>query len=459
MVKMNTFERWFSVGCAVALLMAFFWIACTQRTPLDPTRSLQDEVFLLVNISASPSQVATGGAQSEIRAQLVDEEGAPLANRVVTFSTNLGTVTSQDTTDADGWVQAVLTSGSDPGEASVTVRYGQLTSVTVSVAIVSPFEAQMQISAEPASILANGLDATTITVTLVADSALPVVGEAVAFTASQGAITSSVLTDGDGKARATLTSLASAEDVAATVTATYDSLTVSLVVFFRGIQFTVEANPSSILADGQSTSSVVAVLKETANHVAIPNANIIFSTDAGLIPSQKSTDVQGVAQVALTSAATPNTAHVVAYYGGLLSDTVEVDFYPLAESEYLFSDLSLSDPKILASGVDESTVTVRVIDGDQNPVADDSVRFSSTAGTIAPEWVKTNANFGGKLALWVTGDAKEKTVARNVLNTEGMWQEVTAEGITPAGDNVGVYLNLMDGTGTAWFDDVELVAE
>jgi hypothetical protein len=46
-----------------------------------------------------------------------------------------------------------------------------------------------------------------------------------------------------------------------------------------------------------------------------------------------------------------------------------------------------------------------------------------------------------------------------MLDTEGMWREVTIEGIKPVGDEVGVYLNLMDGVGTAWFDGVELVEE
>ena len=30
-------------------------------------------------------------------------------------------------------------------------------------------------------------------------------------------------------------------------------------------------------------------------------------------------------------------------------------------------------------------------------------------------------------------------------------------GITPNSETVGIYLNVRDGTGTAWFDDVELV--
>jgi len=74
-------------------------------------------------------------------------------------------------------------------------------------------------------------------------------------------------------------------------------------------------------------------------------------------------------------------------------------------------------------------------------------------------WAKTSNDFAGTVAIWVTGDAKQGTVATNLVNTEGLWHPVTATGITPNSDTVGIYLNVRDGTGTAWFDDIELVPE
>jgi hypothetical protein len=93
-------------------------------------------------------------------------------------------------------------------------------------------------------------------------------------------------------------------------------------------------------------------------------------------------------------------------------------------------------------------------------------RWYQTDVPVEPEktyglrvWVRTSTDFGGKLALWVTGDRERGTAAVNVLNTQGMWREVTLTDIHSEGDRVGVYLNVMDGTGTAWFDDVELVPQ
>lgn len=72
-------------------------------------------------------------------------------------------------------------------------------------------------------------------------------------------------------------------------------------------------------------------------------------------------------------------------------------------------------------------------------------------------WVRTADDFGGKLAVWITG-AGEATRVVEALNTEGLWREVTMDDIHPTGKTLHLYLNLMDSPGAAWFDDVELVA-
>ena len=71
--------------------------------------------------------------------------------------------------------------------------------------------------------------------------------------------------------------------------------------------------------------------------------------------------------------------------------------------------------------------------------------------------MRTTDDFAGTLAVWLKGGS-EPTMALNVLNTEGLWREFTIEDIHPSEDRLHVYLNLMHGTGTAWIDDVELVA-
>ena len=45
------------------------------------------------------------------------------------------------------------------------------------------------------------------------------------------------------------------------------------------------------------------------------------------------------------------------------------------------------------------------------------------------------------------------------LNTTGEWRGLLLEGVAPAGEEVGVYLNAMAGKGTVWFDTVSMVEE
>ncbi len=92
-------------------------------------------------------------------------------------------------------------------------------------------------------------------------------------------------------------------------------------------------------------------------------------------------------------------------------------------------------------------------------------RWYTTVDTVDVEksyrlrlWVRTQAGFTGRLAIWVT-PTPTGTNATNLATTNGRWHEVVVEGIRPKGETIGVYLNLMEAPGVVWFDDVELVEE
>ena len=93
-------------------------------------------------------------------------------------------------------------------------------------------------------------------------------------------------------------------------------------------------------------------------------------------------------------------------------------------------------------------------------------RWYQTDVAVAPSktyrlrvWVRTDSDFRGLIGLWVVGDVSGRTLARETLNTEGLWQAMVIEGIKPEANTLAIYLNLMDAPGTAWFDDIELVTE
>lgn len=426
MIALNHHGKWVLSLWILAICVLPLWVTCTQKSPINPTQSLQDEIPLLTSMSASPTQIAAGGAQSEIYVRLVDENGVPIADAVVVFSSNIGTIQASDTTDADGWAMALFLSGQEAGEALITANYNQVVSSTVTIRIISSIQANIQIETDAESILANGWDSAEITVALVADSSKPVVGAVVSFSTTVGQIPANAVTGSEGRAVVSLTSIASTRDTVATVTATVDSLFAGLVVSFRGVSFDVQATPASILADGQSTATVTALLKESTSQIAVANAPVIFSTDLGLIPNQETTDIQGVASVPLTSGTVPGTAHVVAYYGRFPSDTVSVDFIPASESPYTFSELSVGASKILGDGQDQVTVTARVIDTDRNPVSNDSVRFVTTAGVFSEAWVLTDADGIAVSILKANASRADSTATVTASRGRGQ-QSVTAQ--------------------------------
>ncbi|MBM4047555.1 MAG: DUF4838 domain-containing protein, partial [Planctomycetes bacterium] len=70
-------------------------------------------------------------------------------------------------------------------------------------------------------------------------------------------------------------------------------------------------------------------------------------------------------------------------------------------------------------------------------------------------WYRTDVDFRGTVKVWVTATEKQTMEAKG-LNTRGLWRELRIEGIKSPTGQVSVYLNVMDGTGKVWFDDVEL---
>lgn len=68
-------------------------------------------------------------------------------------------------------------------------------------------------------------------------------------------------------------------------------------------------------------------------------------------------------------------------------------------------------------------------------------------------WVKTSNDFQGKAEVWFNSGAN---VAGTMEPTQGAWRQVVIENLHPQFDTANVYLNLVDGTGTVWFDEVLL---
>jgi adhesin/invasin len=388
-------------------------ISCSQKNPMDPTSSIGGKVSLLVNMSASPARIPTGGQKSQILVRLVQEDGKSVSNETVNFEATLGSLTQlHSATDANGWAKTELISGSKAGTAVVTASYQKFTAsdsvVFSSAADTSGFV--LAIATDNDEMLANGISTVQLTISLIARGSGSPNGKVVALSATAGSVPASVILSSSGVAYVVLTSEANSQDITATVIASYSDQAVHVNVRMKGLQFRVEANPLALFADGSSISTVRAFLSETTTHIGIPRETVRFGTTLGMVEAEKETDGAGVAVVQLTSGTAPGTAVVVARYGRTLLDTVRVEF----KQPSFTVNLSASPKSILADGLDYSTIRATVKDASGRALVNQSVYFAATAGDI--EYVVTT-DYNGVAEAKVIGAAGSEDKTATVTAT------------------------------------------
>lgn len=364
----------------VILVFLLVWVACTKKNPVDPEKPIEEELNILTNMSATPG-IIVEGSTSIIRVCLLNANEEAVNNQNVNFSTDIGNLDpAQAVTNENGWAEVEFSSDSEIGTATIAAKSEHSISSAVQVKIVSLYESSLVISASRPSILANGIDTTKIKIFLNADS-VNASGVIVALNAEPGRINpSSVILDENGKAEAVLTSFAKQGDTTAVISASSDSLDASdIAVVFKGITFLLSQESNSILADGKSSTTIRAKIKETESQIAVTSCQVSFSTSLGTIPASAATNSSGIAEVALVSENDTGRAEIIGRYGNMLSDTVYVDF---VESEYSFK-VSANPVYILANGMESSEITVEVEDGAGSSAEGVNVSFETNSGTFS----------------------------------------------------------------------------
>lgn len=200
----------------------------------------------------------------------------------------------------------------------------------------------LNISANPVSIVADGNTRSTITADMTRNSdgadtsGLGYIpdGTEINFATNRGSIGSltTTKTTTNGTAQATLTSSTTAGTATVTASApphTAGATATTHVQFRPGEPYTltVTADPTSVPADGTSSSTITAtVLDGHGNNVA-NGTQVLFSTDLGSLDSLGSTQViktttNGIATATLTSGTVAGTATVTGFSAGVSDQTV-----------------------------------------------------------------------------------------------------------------------------------------
>jgi hypothetical protein len=357
---------------------------------------------------------ADGASAATVRAVLKETTtGIGIPNEIVRFGSTLGTIPAQILTDASGTATVPLTSGTVTGTAVVIARYGRTLLDTVQVAFQSP-SYSVETEASPGSILADGLDKCAIRVTVRDENGKALSNQAVYFATTAGDINYVATTTPTGNAEATLIGAASVGDRTATVTVTVKGISKTLPVLFKGVEFTITANPQYLIADGTSQSRITAYVRETTSRIGIRDALVQFGSNLGTVPGSVLTDVQGVAAALLTSSTVQGTARVVARYGNVFLDTANVQFGSPTSSG--IQQISAVPGFILANSDDRAYVSVKIVDAGNRPISGASVNFTASAGVIQSQAV-TDAM--GMATVPLTSSESTTDVVSTVTATYG----------------------------------------
>ncbi|MFO7666703.1 MAG: Ig-like domain-containing protein [Desulfobacterales bacterium] len=206
-MKANLIKRTMWIG--VFLLLGIVGYGCGSSGGLD---DVGGGIVLTASTDIIP---ADGTSASVITATITTTGGVPITiGTQVTFSTTLGSINnsgpvySVKTGNSTGTVTVSLT-GTTEGKALVTCTAGGATQ-TVEVYIGTVSIASIGLTAEDASIVADGFDSTTITAEVTDSLGEPAeAGTTVVFTTNLGLFSSgsqvySTVTNSDGTATATL---------------------------------------------------------------------------------------------------------------------------------------------------------------------------------------------------------------------------------------------------------------
>jgi adhesin/invasin len=307
---------------------------------------------------------------------------------VVLSATGGGNTLTQPvaTTDVNGIATGSLaTTVAETKTVSATID-GTAVTQTVDVIATSGgvSSSQSTVSAAPSTIEASsGASSSTITVTALDANGNPIEGVTVVLSATGAGntINQSGITDANGIATGTLSSTAAGVK---TVSATIDGIlivqTADVTVQPAAVsetQSTIEADPTTLAADGSTSTITVTALDAFGNPISGLNV-VLSATGTGNTITQPAsvTDTIGIATGSLSSTEIGVKTVSATINGTPVTQTVDITVSAGAVSAGQ-SSVSAAPATISADG-ETTDITVTVRDGNGNPVSGVTVTLSAT---------------------------------------------------------------------------------
>lgn len=246
-----------------ALLAVLLLAACDKAPLTAPTDSA-------VVLFAHSTVVALNNTV-EITANVTEPGGVPVHNGTqVNFTTTLGSIEPAEARTSGGRATVRLHAGTASGIARVRAFSGGAQAEELEIRVGAAAATRVSLSANPNALPSNG-GSTEILAVATDDENRRLSGVPVTFSTSTGTLRdSTVVTDGNGEARTTLTATREA-----TVTATIGGVTQTLTVSVTTRPNITITNPTTAIGEGEVASFTVSV-EPQANGNAIREVTIDF---------------------------------------------------------------------------------------------------------------------------------------------------------------------------------------
>ena len=339
-------------------------------------------------LTASPASVALNG-QTTLLATIVDSNGHALANQSVTFAIDTNNTSGQlgstvGITDGDGRATVLYTAGPVAGSDTLSVTTPNSTTVTVVVAASASNAVLGSLSfvevGGSGSIIADGTSSTLLRFTLLDTGAQPIQGLSVSITTTAGDLntaasttqTDTVTTDVNGGGQILLFARTNLET--ATVIAAVGGLSKSLSVGFiagpaDAVKSSITATPSTLPADGSSTTTVTVLLLDEDDHLVSDGTTVTLQSTAGTIGVNTQTTSNGRAEFTITAPLSESTATLSVTQLAGLSGTIV--FGTASDGEIANIQVSAANSRISVAGVgqiENTTVAVTLVESNGNPI-------------------------------------------------------------------------------------------
>jgi len=297
-------------------------------------------------------------------------------------------------------LQAVFTAAK-PGTLRAQASSGSKYSNIVILTVIPGPPAKAHIQANPQTITANRTDTSDLSITVTDAYDNPVGnGFPVTVTTNLGIVSGSGSTVNGQVTRFLTSTVSGIAYLEVADLLPVDDITVTLQPG-PPANAAVAAEPSSILADGVSTSTLTISVQDAFGNPVADGTPVQISTDLGALFGSGDV-VDGVTKRVLRSSTTVGTANITV--AGLTTSGGQVAFVPGAPSSAIVQAWPL---EVLADGVAASTLNITLRDQWGHLVADGTnVVITSTLGHVSGDTPTNNGNFVRTLRSSTAGRAK-----------------------------------------------------